>query len=304
MALTVNEMKAISSRLYDEANAGNIEIFHELLAPDFISIGGAGFKDLYGPQAFADLYKTFLGAFRGLSFLVEDLIAENDLVLARGTLGGTNEGNFMGMAPPTGKYVSWTGSAFFRFNEDGLIDRRWQDWDGLAVMQQLGVIPGPYVPKGAAPEPPKNPGPTTSPAQAHEILARFIEEVWNRGNADLIDELFHPAATSPSVPDLPPGPTGVKGILTMIRTGFPDFHMRIDQVAAEDDKVAARFIQGGTHAGEFMGIAPTGKTVEWTEIGILRFEGGVIVESWYESDILGLMQQLGVGGDTSEGATG
>src|SRR5436309_3470612 len=98
-------------RLYDEANAGNVDIFYELLAPDFVSVGGAGFKDLDGPEGFAGLYRTFLEAFPDLTFEVEDLVAENDLVLARGTLGGTNTGRFFGMGEPTNKYVSWTGSA-------------------------------------------------------------------------------------------------------------------------------------------------------------------------------------------------
>jgi len=295
MAPPAGQLKEITSRMYDEANRGNVGIFEELLAPDFVSVGGAGFKDLHGPEGFAELYRTFLQAFPDLTFRVEDLIAEGDLVLARGTLGGTHKGDFMGMAPPTGKYISWTGSAFFRFNDDGLADRRWQDWDGVAVMQQLGVVPGPYVPKAPAPEPPSNPGPVTSPHDARDILQRFLEEVWNSGELDYVDELFHPEATSPSAPDLPSGPEGVKSIVGMIRTAFPDFHMRSEQIVAEENKIGARFIQGGTHEGELMGIAPTGRTVEWTETGILRFEGGKVVESWYESDILGLMQQLGVG---------
>ena len=58
----------------------------------------------------------------------------------------------------------------------------------------------------------------------------------------------------------------------------------------------ARFRQGGTHDGDLMGIAPTGKKVEWTEIGILRIADGKVVESWYDVDMLGLMGQLGVGG--------
>ena len=303
MPPAVDEIKRITTRLYDEANAGNIDIFYELLAPDFVSIGGAGFKDLEGPDGFAGLYKTFLEAFPDLTFRVEDVIAENDLVLARGTLGGTHEGSFFGMAEPTHQYISWTGSAFFRFNDAGLVDRRWQDWDGVAVMQQVGAIPGPYAPKAPAPTPPSNPGPVTSAAEARAINERLVEEVWNAGNADVLDELFHPEASSPSAPDLPRGPEAVRQILAMMKTAFPDYHLRIDRVVAEDNKLGAQFTQGGTHEGELMGIAPTGRTVEWTETGILRFEGGKIVETWFESDILGLMQQLGVG-ETAGAAAG
>ena len=60
--------------------------------------------------------------------------------------------------------------------------------------------------------------------------------------------------------------------------------------------MAARFCQGGTHDGDLMGIAPTGKKASWSEIGILRIADGKVVESWYDVDMLGMMGQLGVGG--------
>jgi predicted ester cyclase len=125
------------------------------------------------------------------------------------------------------------------------------------------------------------------------IFRRFIEEVWNKGNLAVADELFALNAVSPSAPQLPPGPEGVKIITTMFRSAFPDFHMRIEDLIAEGDKVVARFTESGTHTGEFMGIAPTGKRVEFTEIGILRIVAGKVIESWYETDMLGLMQRLG-----------
>ena len=81
----------------------------------------------------------------------------------------------------------------------------------------------------------------------------------------------------------------------MVRTAFPDYNMRVVQIVGEHDKVGARFVQTGTHKGDFMGIPATGKEAEWSETGILRFEGGKVVESWYEADMLGLMQQLGIG---------
>lgn len=125
------------------------------------------------------------------------------------------------------------------------------------------------------------------------IFRRFIEEVWNQGNLDVADELFNPEATSPSAPQLPLGSEGVKIIANIFRSAFPDFHMTIEDLIAEEDKVVARFIQGGTHKGEFMGIAPTYKQIQFTEIGILRIANGQVVESWYETDMLALMQQLG-----------
>jgi predicted ester cyclase len=72
--------------------------------------------------------------------------------------------------------------------------------------------------------------------------------------------------------------------------------MDITHLVAEDDRVAARFWQSGTHQGELMGIPPTGKKAAWSEIGILRIADGKVVESWYDVDMLGMMGQLGLGG--------
>jgi predicted ester cyclase len=126
-----------------------------------------------------------------------------------------------------------------------------------------------------------------------QIFRRFIEEFWNQRNLEVADELFAPDAVSPTAPQLPRGPQGVKEIGGMVLRGFPDFHMTIEDLVAEGDKVAARFMERGTHRGEFMGIAPTGNQATWTEIGILRIKDGKVVESWFQTDMLGLMRQLG-----------
>ena len=85
-------------------------------------------------------------------------------------------------------------------------------------------------------------------------MERFIDEVWNKGNVDVADEIFHPEASSPSAPGLPLGPEGVKFIVKMMRDAFSDYWMEITHLVAEDDRVAARFRQGGTHDGDLMGI--------------------------------------------------
>jgi predicted ester cyclase len=74
---------------------------------------------------------------------------------------------------------------------------------------------------------------------------------------------------------------------------FPDVHITIEEQIAEGDKVVSRWTDRGTHQGEFMGIAPTGKRIEYTGISIDRIADGKIVESLLESDRLGLMRQLG-----------
>lgn len=238
-------------------------------------------------------YKTFNEPFPDLVFDFADVIAEGDLVVGRGIGEGHNTASFMGI-PATGKKVRWSGTRLFRM-KDGKLVEGWINLDMLGLMQQLGVIPSPPAGPEPAPAAHLTGAPSTREAN-HALMRRFIEEVWNKGNVEVADEIFHPEATSPSAPGLPPGAAGVKFIVKMFRDAFPDYHMEISHLVAEDDRVAARFIQSGTHEGDLMGIAPTGKKATWTEIGVLRIADGKVVESWYDVDMLGMMGQLGVGG--------
>jgi steroid delta-isomerase-like uncharacterized protein len=133
--------KAAVIKMYDETNKGNIQPLRELLADDFVSYGGAGFQDIHGPEGFIDLWKTFTAAFPDLTFEVQFIIAEPEYMCVRGIQRGTHKGNFLGMVEATGNAVEWTGTAIFRFNDEGKITERWQDLDNLSLMQQLGVIP-------------------------------------------------------------------------------------------------------------------------------------------------------------------
>jgi len=85
----------------------------------------------------------------------------------------------------------------------------------------------------------------------------------------------------------------VKQVLTVLFTAFPDLHMTVEDLIAEGDKVVIRFTSMGTHKGDLMGIAPTGKQVKSTGIAIYRIVGGKVVEEWAERDTLGMMQQIG-----------
>ncbi|MFQ5864509.1 MAG: ester cyclase [bacterium] len=126
-------------------------------------------------------------------------------------------------------------------------------------------------------------------------VRRLIDEAWNKGNLAAIDEILDPDyVLHIAAPGARSDREGYKQAVSMYRTAFPDFHFTIEDMVAEDDKVVIRCTMGGIHKGEFMGNAPTGKELTQTAIAIRRFEGGKIVEEWVESDMLGLMQQMGV----------
>lgn len=303
--LTVNEMKDAMVRLYVEANKQNFLVFDEMFAPKFVSYGGAGFQDLVGAEAFRQLYIQFISSLPDLNFRVEQLVAEDNFCGVRGRLSGTHKGNFMGFAPPTGKFISWTGTAIFRFDQNGLADARWQEWDGLSVMQQMGVIPA--APANDTQLPDQIPpyvagGESTSPIQNKAAFRRLVDEAWNQGKLAFADKLYHPQATWPSNPSLPVGGSGAKYVVDMYRQAMPDLKVKFTNLLADGDMVLAWLSLSGTQSGSLMGIPATGKKVSWGQIIIARFAGGQIVESWSNEDVLGLMQQLGVGGSGSSGA--
>lgn len=127
------------------------------------------------------------------------------------------------------------------------------------------------------------------------LIRRLVEGVWTTGNLDAADDFLapnmvdHAAQMGGGLGDR----EGFKNQVRMFRTAFPDGHTRIDDMIAEGDKVVLRWTDGGTHRGEFMGIAPTGRPVSITGIDIYRIADGKIVEYWANEDELGLLRQLG-----------
>jgi steroid delta-isomerase-like uncharacterized protein len=128
------------------------------------------------------------------------------------------------------------------------------------------------------------------------IFRRYVEEVGNEGKLELADEIFDGyLAHQSDGAVLERGPDDVKRFMGEFRRAFPDFHSTIEDQIAEGDKVVTRWRMRGIHRGEFRGIAPTGKKLDVTGIGIFRFsEEGKVVESWDNFDQLGMMRQLGV----------
>jgi steroid delta-isomerase-like uncharacterized protein len=128
------------------------------------------------------------------------------------------------------------------------------------------------------------------------VIRRSFEELWNKGNLSVADELFTPnyAHHDPSTPDVGRGPESEKLRVTLYRTAFPDLRLTIEDIIAEGETVMARWSCRGTHKGDLSGIAPTGKQVTISGMSIARFDSGKMVEGWVNWDALGLMQQLGV----------
>jgi len=132
--------------------------------------------------------------------------------------------------------------------------------------------------------------------QNKTAVRRLFDELWNKGNLKVADELIAPNYMDhdPSSPDFGKGPESEKKRVTHYRTAFQDLRLSIEDILAEGETVVARWTCRGVHKGELNGIAPTGKQFAITGVTILRFANGKIVEGFVNWDALGLMRQLGV----------
>jgi predicted ester cyclase len=132
--------------------------------------------------------------------------------------------------------------------------------------------------------------------QGLEQYRRFMAEVANKGNMAVFDDII--SRDVKEYEKLPPGCTpdyeGIRRLFTMLRTAFPDLNITIEDHLVQGDKVVARVTLRGTHEGEFLGIAPTGRKIAYEAIDISRFVDGKLVEHWGIPDYLTLFQQLGV----------
>jgi steroid delta-isomerase-like uncharacterized protein len=125
------------------------------------------------------------------------------------------------------------------------------------------------------------------------IMRRFYAEVVNAGNLDLIDELLtDDFVEHEEFPGITRDREGVKQFFAMFKGAFPDATFTAEQVLAEGDLVAARVTVRGTHLGEFMGVAATGKPIEVQAIDIVTFADGKGTAHWGVFDAMAMMEQL------------
>ena len=130
--------------------------------------------------------------------------------------------------------------------------------------------------------------------ESAKALVRQVVDDWHRGDLDALDEHLDPAyvnrdPSNPEVTDL----ASYKRWVAAARAAFPDMRITIDDLIAEDDRVAKLWSFEATHQGEFAGIPPTGQRIAWTGITIYRIQGDRVAECIWRTDALGLLQQLG-----------
>jgi predicted ester cyclase len=114
-----------------------------------------------------------------------------------------------------------------------------------------------------------------------DLIRTMINEVFNAGRIDRLPEFFAAGMQAEAA-----------GLHQLLTAAFPDLQVRIDDLIAEDDKVAARLLFSGTHQGPFRDFAATGRPVSFGAIRIYQLAGGKVTGSWAYQDSLGLVQQL------------
>ncbi|ARS90336.1 ester cyclase [Natrarchaeobaculum aegyptiacum] len=138
-----------------------------------------------------------------------------------------------------------------------------------------------------------------------ELVRRDPEEIWTDGSLEVIDDIFADSFVlhDPAAPDDPRDRDAYRSYVESYREAFPDVEYEVEDVIADDDRVALRYTARGTHEGSFMGLEPTGDHVEVSGVEIYRVEDEEIVEMWTNYDALGLFQELGVVPSLEEFAT-
>ena len=131
-----------------------------------------------------------------------------------------------------------------------------------------------------------------------QLVRRWFEEVWNKGRAEAIDEMFDENAIAHGLADDPAkpitGPENFKPFHKTFREAFPNMMIVIEDMVAEGDKVAARCSVRGKHEGNFREFAATQSPVDFTGMTIVRIADGKIVEAWNNFDFTSLHQQIGL----------
>jgi steroid delta-isomerase-like uncharacterized protein len=139
------------------------------------------------------------------------------------------------------------------------------------------------------------------PAQRHSeaeavkaVVRRNTEQVQGQGDFALFDELFADDFVDHTPqPGTTPDKAGVRVLYNRLREAFPDFRPEIHWQTVDGDVVTTYKIYHGTHLGDFLGVAPTGKTIQFETVDAMRVRDGKITDHWGVANLYSVLQQLG-----------
>ncbi len=127
------------------------------------------------------------------------------------------------------------------------------------------------------------------------LIEKYYHELWNEWNFALAGELISPTVKfHGSVGIAVEGLDGFRDYMNLIRAAFPDFHNTIEEVVAEQNRVAARLTYRGTHRGRIFGVAPTGRSIHYDGLALFHIENGKIISGYVLGNVVHLLGQLGI----------
>ncbi len=205
-------------------NRGELEIADIEIAEDYVE--NIPMPPQFSPnrQGFKEFVLMLRTAFPDLHYDIDhltsnDLIGENQKVVHRIVAHATHGGPW-GDIPATGRKMTWTEIHIGLYVEGRLVEH-WGNINTLAIMQQMGVIPGWYERPPAPPRPQITGKETTTYQQNVAMVRRLIHDAWNKGDMDAFDVLIHPQGIDATYPEYPVGPEGAKLATMLFRNAFP-----------------------------------------------------------------------------------
>ncbi|MGE7439135.1 ester cyclase [Kitasatospora sp. NPDC001175] len=253
------------NRFLKALNDGDYDGIAQVMAPDFED-HHPGFE-VHGVAQYQEALRGVAQTLQ-IRAELEEILTTGDRIIARVALTGRHVGPVLGFAP-TGKAVSWTTTEIWRV-ADGMLVERWAEDDLLGLRNQL------------------------SPDAENVELIRRLNDVVNERRYDDMDELFDESFVDRNPAWSVTGVAELKELLKVAKAAL-EFTSQQDLIyPAEGGKIVIHLTFTGRHVGEFFGVQPTGKEVQWTSIEVFRIENRKIVERWVQADTTGLMKQLGV----------
>ena len=293
---TKAELEAIATAYFDAFNKGDSAALDALLAEDYVQNLGAIMSQ--DRATHLDRLAAVRTGFPDGVYTIDWTLADGDKVVIRNTFRGTQQGEFAGV-PASGNTVA-IGAFHVHRVECGKIAETWNAGDALGLFYQMGAL---ALNATTAPDeevPPSNPPKmaeciTTTTEENAAAARRWYDEALNGRQLDVLDKILWPNAVHHAglFPDAL-GTEAVKGSLAPLSAAFPDVQFTVDDVLAEGDRVLVRWTGKGTHTGTpFLGVATSGKPVEWSGMNAFRFQCGRIIEGWSEANGLALLRQIG-----------
>jgi steroid delta-isomerase-like uncharacterized protein len=279
-----SENKSLVRRFYEEVwNRGHTDVALEVFTDDYVRHDLRPAQALPGGAGQAKVAADFRTAFPDLSFHVDLLVAEDDLVAARWTASGTHAGMW-GDVAPSGNAVTFSGVNFFRIR-DGKVVEIWNHRDDLGLMEQTGAA----IYAGAAPR------------RNVDVVRRFYES-WNEGSIDF-DELVAEDIVNHQ-PEAGPehGRRSFEEAIGRVMAAVPDSNWEIVDLLADADRVVVRANWSGTYgARQFRDVPiPVPAAFSAQHIHIYRLADGKLAEHWVVRDDLTMLRQLGAVGATGQ----